>query len=174
MILWGPPGTGKTTVARLVAGATSKAFEPLSAVSAGVKDVREIVERARGRLGEQGKGTILFLDEVHRFNCTCGDAALPPHVEDGLRRKHRRDDGEPVLRPDRAVAVAIDAVRRKEALERARPRHASYGAARGCDRGLAEGTGEIDDEALESTPTGRGRRASALICLEARLRARDR
>ena len=83
MILWGPPGTGKTTIARLIAGATDKAFEPMSAVNAGVKDVREVVERAKHRLGERGQGTILFLDEVHRFNKTQQDALLP-HVEDGL------------------------------------------------------------------------------------------
>ena len=83
VVLWGPPGTGKTTIARLVAGATSKAFEPLSAVTAGVKDVREVVDRARVRLGERGQGTILFLDEVHRFTRTQQDALLP-HVEEGL------------------------------------------------------------------------------------------
>ena len=83
VILWGPPGTGKTTLARLIAGATSRSFETLSAVTAGVKDVREVVERARRRLAEQGGGTILFLDEIHRFNKSQQDAFLPA-VEEGL------------------------------------------------------------------------------------------
>ncbi len=83
VILWGPPGTGKTTLARLIADTTAKAFEPLSAVAASVKDVREVAERARVRLGEQGRGTILFLDEVHRFNKAQQDALLPS-VEEGL------------------------------------------------------------------------------------------
>jgi putative ATPase len=83
VILWGPPGTGKTTIARLIAGATAKEFEQLSAVSAGVKDVRDVLARAQSRLGEHGTGTILFLDEVHRFNKAQQDALLPS-VESGL------------------------------------------------------------------------------------------
>jgi putative ATPase len=81
-ILWGPPGTGKTTLALAVAGSTARAFEQMSAVTAGVKDVRDVIERARHRLGERGQGTILFLDEIHRFSKAQQDALLPA-VEDG-------------------------------------------------------------------------------------------
>src|ERR1700681_2925584 len=82
-IFYGPPGSGKTTLARIVAASTGAAFEELSAVSATVKDVREVLARARERLGTSGRRTILFLDEIHRFNKAQQDALLPG-VEDGL------------------------------------------------------------------------------------------
>jgi len=83
VILWGPPGTGKTTIARLLAAASSKAFVPLSAVTATVKDIREVAASAQHRLGAEGRGTILFLDEIHRFTKSQQDALLPS-VETGL------------------------------------------------------------------------------------------
>jgi putative ATPase len=82
-ILYGPPGTGKTTLARIVAQTTGAAFEELSAVSASVNDVRGVLARARDRLGGNGQRTILFLDEIHRFNKAQQDALLPA-VEEGL------------------------------------------------------------------------------------------
>jgi putative ATPase len=82
-IFYGPPGTGKTTLARIVARVTGAAFEELSAVSATVAQVREVLARARERLGANGQRTILFLDEIHRFNKAQQDALLPG-VEEGV------------------------------------------------------------------------------------------
>ena len=83
VILWGPPGTGKTTLAEVVALSTNRAFERLSAVTSGVKDVREAIERATQRLGQHGRSTIVFVDEIHRFSTSQQDALLPS-VESGI------------------------------------------------------------------------------------------
>lgn len=81
VVLWGPPGTGKTTIARLLAEHTDLHFEPLSAVFSGVADLRKVFERAKQRR-EAGQGTLLFIDEIHRFNRSQQDGFLP-YVEDG-------------------------------------------------------------------------------------------
>ncbi len=82
MILWGPPGSGKTTLANVIAAITRSHFSPVSAVSSGVADLRRVVEEAKNRRGMQQQRTVLFIDEIHRFNKAQQDAILP-YVEDG-------------------------------------------------------------------------------------------
>jgi putative ATPase len=81
LILWGPPGTGKTTLARIIASSGNFAFEEISAVTSGLPDVKKVIERAADRKS-LGQATLLFVDEIHRFNKAQQDAFLP-HVENG-------------------------------------------------------------------------------------------
>src|SRR5215211_5806259 len=83
VILWGPPGSGKTTIARIVSRATRRRFVQLSALTAGVKDVRAVIDEARRDLGFSGRQTVLFIDEVHRFSKTQQDSLLGA-VEDRI------------------------------------------------------------------------------------------
>ena len=132
LILWGPPGSGKTTLAALIAGASNATFEAVSATSAGVADLRKVVERARERL-RTGRRTVLFIDEIHRFNkgsrtrC-CRTSRTRPSP---ARRHHR----EPVFRGQCGAAVA-KLVIRLEALETEDLRQPHHASLSDTERGL--------------------------------------
>jgi len=132
MLLYGPPGSGKTTLARIVAERSSAAFEELSAVQAGRAEVREVIERAGQRLQSSGSETVLFLDEIHRFNKAQQDALLPA-VEEGLVTLIGATTENPAFEVNGALLSrmrvyalqALSAEEVREVLERvARERHA--------------------------------------------------
>ena len=165
LLLFGPPGTGKTTLARIIAGTTRKHFASLNAVLAGVKDIREQVEAARERLRLHGQGTILFVDEVHRFNKAQQDALLP-HVENGTVVFVGATTENPYFEVNKALVSRSRIFELRPLSEddlRAVARHALSDS----DRGYGRLEVRIDDEALDHlVNTANGDARSLLGALE--------
>jgi putative ATPase len=146
LILWGPPGSGKTTLAALIAGASNASFEAVSATSAGVADLRKVVERARERL-RTGRRTVLFIDEIHRFNKGQQDAVLP-HVENATVTLLGATTENPSFEVNAAL-LSRSRVIRLEALEAADLRKLIDRALTDSDRGLGSQHVAVDPDAID-------------------------
>jgi len=162
LILWGPPGTGKTTLATVIAAMTRSAFEPVSATSAGVADLRRVVERARERR-RMGRQTLLFIDEIHRFNKGQQDAVLP-HVESGVVRLLGATTENPSFEVNAALLSRARVVR-LEALTPGDIRGLLRRALADQERGLGRLGAELEPEVEEALAARCG--GDARIALDA-------
>ncbi len=150
LILWGPPGSGKTTLAALIAGATNATFEAVSATSAGVADLRKVVERARERL-RTGRRTILFIDEIHRFNKGQQDAVLP-HVENATVTLLGATTENPSFEVNSAL-LSRSRVIRLEAIDPDDLRSLIERALSDTERGLGGQHVAVDEDAIDRLVT---------------------
>ena len=163
-IFYGPPGTGKTSLAEVIAGRLSAAFEQMNAAMVGVKEVREVLDRARDRLLTTGQRTVLFLDEVHRFNRAQQDVLLPD-VEDGVVVLIGATTENPFFALN-APLVSRSQIFRFEPLSEAQVRALLRRAMEDTDRGLGRYDLAVTDEALDhwaTTSDGDARRALSAL-----------
>ena len=165
LILFGPPGTGKTTLARIIANTTRKHFASLNAVLAGVKDIRDQVGAAQERLRLHGQGTILFVDEVHRFNKSQQDALLP-HVENGTVTFVGATTENPYFEVNKAL-VSRSRIFELQTLTEGDLREVVRQTLADASRGYGSRDVQIDDDALDHlVHTANGDARSLLNALE--------
>lgn len=159
-ILWGPPGTGKTTLARIAARLTGSEFHEVSAVNAGVADIRKVIESARQVWKARQKGTVLFIDEIHRFNKAQQDAVLP-HIENGTVRLIGSTTENPSFEVIPALRSRCQTFR-LESLDRKQIRGILNRALLDAEKGLGESELQVSPEAMDmiiSHANGDARRA---------------
>ncbi|MDY4669546.1 MAG: replication-associated recombination protein A [Oliverpabstia sp.] len=147
VIFYGPPGTGKTTLAKVIANTTSAQFTQLNATTAGKKDMEEVVKEAQSRLGMYGKKTILFVDEIHRFNKSQQDYLLP-FVEDGTLILIGATTENPYFEVNGAL-ISRSIIFELKALEKEDIKKLLLRALTDCKKGLGSYGAEITEEALE-------------------------
>jgi putative ATPase len=165
VILYGPPGTGKTTLGHIIANTTEAYFEQLNAVTSGIADLRAVIENAEERLGMHGRRTVLFIDEIHRFNKAQQDALLPA-VERGIVILIGSTTENPYFEVN-APLVSRSRVFQFEPLEEQHIRCIVLESLEDSERGLGEFSVTVDDEALEHiVDVANGDARSALAALE--------
>ncbi|WP_304508528.1 AAA family ATPase [Anaerotignum sp.] len=173
VIFYGPPGTGKTTLAKIVANTTKSEFRQINATTAGIKDIKDVVSDAKDRQGMYGTKTILFIDEIHRFNKTQQDALLP-HVEDGTIILIGATTENPYFEVNKAL-VSRSVIFQLNPLEQKDIEKLLIWAMEDIERGMGAYQGEIDDDALAFlADTANGDARTALNALELAILTTDK